>query len=128
ATVLALPGMAWSQTLSWDFHSLDDWNATESTGIWNPVEGQIQAPLATNGSASQIVSFGDGSDGHFENGPSQIGISANGAQIVFDTDLKSVYQFQSFTLSPGHLIEVIGSNPLQIKVLGDVKIDGDMDL
>lgn len=74
-----------------------------------------------NGDENREINFGDGSDGAFADGPAQTGITiAGGPTITIDTDVKSTYQFTSFSASG--TVTVTGSRPLVIRVRGDATL------
>lgn len=99
--------------------------AQSSLGIVaNTVLGQVQASLAPSGAVGKEVDFGNGSDGVFNDGPPQTGISVSGPNITFDTGAKSKFNFKTFNLSVGNTINVIGPNPLWIRVLGNATVSG----
>jgi hypothetical protein len=81
-----------------------------------------------NGDGGRRLEFGDGRDGPFADGPAQSGISVVGATITFDTTVKSVYQFSSFTLSAGHTLVAQGARPLVIRVAGAATFAGTVHL
>lgn len=81
-----------------------------------------------NGEEGREISFGTGSDGAFSDGPTQTGISVVAFTITFDTSVKSVFNFSSFTLSAPFTIQVNGSSPLTIRVTGDTTIAGTINL
>lgn len=81
-----------------------------------------------NGEEGRQLSFGSGEDGAFLDGPTQTGITVAGATITFNTDVKSVFQFTSFTLTPGNTLRAVGSTPLTIRVVGASLIQGTVSL
>ncbi len=120
-----------ADTFTLDLTSPQYFNRSASTGLWNTVDGRIQAALVANGNPDKTIDFGDGSDGDFNDGPAQTGITVTPGTpgtITFDTTVKSEYQFTSFTLTTAFNIEVTGSNPLRIRVLGDTWIEGNIVL
>jgi hypothetical protein len=76
------------------------------------------------GEEGRSIEFGSGADGEFADGPTQTGITVVGAAIAVNTDVKSVYEFSSFTLSGGFTMTVSGSLPLFIRVTGASTIAG----
>ena len=77
------------------------------------------------------IDVGDGSDGAFDsetyNGTSIAGITGTAPSITIDTDAVThlgVYNFTDFKVAEGHTITVNGSNPLQLFVQLDTKVDG----
>lgn len=102
-------------------------DASQSTGLWNTIDGRIEAALAASGGdATRVVDFGSGVDGAFADGPDQTGISVAGATVTINTSVKNVYQFQSFSLSSGTTLQVTGSQPLILRVRGPVTLDGNV--
>lgn len=76
------------------------------------------------GEEGRLILFGGGGDGVFNDGPAQTGIGVAGANITVNTDVKSVYEFSSFTLSGADTMTVTGSLPLIIRVTGTTSIAG----
>lgn len=74
------------------------------------------------------ISFGDGIDGEFNNGPTQTGITVSGTTITIDTSVKANFAFTNFTLSSGYTINTTGANPLVIRVSGQTSIAGTLSL
>lgn len=81
-----------------------------------------------NAEAGRRLEFGSGADGAFADGPAQTGITVALPIITINTDVKSVYEFTSFTLSGGVTINATGSVPLVIRVLGPATIAGQIHL
>ncbi len=81
-----------------------------------------------NGDAGRLLTTGSGRDGAFLNGPSQTGITVVGANISINTDVKSIYEFSSFTLGAGFTITAVGSAPLIIRVAGVTTLAGTFTL
>ncbi len=110
-----------------DLSSTELYDASQSTGFWNSGSSRIQAPLSPGGVAGAEINFGDGSDGVFNDGPLQTGISNGGANTFYiDTDVKSVYQFTSFTTSAPVYLILQGAQPLVIRSLGNISIAGNV--
>lgn len=117
-----------AETLTVDFTSTAQLNATETTAFWNLADGRIEAPRAVGGVAGSELDFGDGSLGDFSDGPQQTRISVAGNTITLDTSTSGEFQFRSFSLSAGKTLQVTGTNPLVIRVLGATSILGTVDL
>lgn len=123
--VFASPMLASAGTFTADFSSPAQWDTTAtSTALWDTVNQRISAAISANGVE---IGFGDGSDGVFNDGPTQTGIAVSGANITITTSpTKSTFNFTSFNLSDGKTITVLGTEPLVIRVLGSVTIAGDI--
>jgi hypothetical protein len=119
---------AFSSTLTVDLTDINNFDATISSGVWNPSSGQIQGALAPGGDAQRVINFGTGADGVFSDGPSQTGITVSGTTITLNTDTKSTYNFKTFTLSAGYTLNVTGSQVVRLRVLGNVTIAGTISL
>lgn len=124
AAFCALSTPARTDTLDVDFKSNLYFDKTASTGLWNIGTGQIQAPVSLSGTAGSELSFGDGSDGEFKDGPTQAGVTAASSTVTINTDVKSEFQFTSFTLSSGVTMTITGSKPAVIRVLGATVLAG----
>lgn len=110
-----------------DFSSFSQWDTTAGdTGLWDTVDQRIQAAVSANSVVD--INFGDGSDGAFNNGPTQTGITVSGNSITLDTDTKATFNFSSFNLSNGFTLKATGSQPLTIRVLGTGTIAGTIDV
>jgi hypothetical protein len=77
---------------------------------------------------------GTGVDGDFDSatydGSSIPGITGTWPNITIDTDEVShagSYNFATFTVRTGHVVRVRGSNPLILKSLGDVTVNGTLN-
>ncbi len=77
-----------------------------------------------DGEESRRLEFGSGRDGVFSDGASLPGMSVVGAAVTVNTDVKSVFEFSSFTLSGGTTLTATGSAPLIIRVTGSATIAG----
>ncbi|MCB0392362.1 MAG: hypothetical protein KDD58_13800 [Bdellovibrionales bacterium] len=104
--------------------------------IWNTLSGDLEPPIHifnfNNGSGleSKNIDPGDGRHGVFdistyanfsENGD----VSSNVIRI--NTDQYPILYFKSFDLQATWRIRPTGTQPLVIKVLGDMQIDGEID-
>jgi len=77
-----------------------------------------------NGETGRELNFGIGADGAFPDGQTQTVITVAGAPITFTTDVKSTFNFTSFTLTGGNTLRAVGSSPLVIRVTGASLIQG----
>lgn len=98
--------------LTEDFTDSSHWDAANSTGLWNIVSHAAEAGRVSAASASQSISFGDGSDG----------VLSTSSGYTFNTDQHpNGYHFISIDISGG-TIQVQGSNPLVIHSLSTIRI------
>lgn len=122
---LFLPALSFAaQTFTLDLSSRAYFDEAGSNGLWDSYHQKIGAAVAPNADSSKRIDFGDGSDGVFLDGPAQTGITVSGSAITIDTNQKSSFRFTTFTLSAGTALNVTGSEPLVIRVLGPVTIAG----
>src|SRR5690606_16168435 len=128
AAVFTFSGSVFASTLSLNLSSSSTYDLGSSTGLIDLQNGKFRSAVAKNGGAGQEISFGNGSDGAFTNGPTQSGISVSGTTITIDTDVKATFQFTRFQLDSGYTIQVNGSQPLVIRVLGAVTVAGTFSL
>jgi hypothetical protein len=123
--------IAFADEIVFNFSSPSQWNLREpttsetwKTGFLNVRDARIQTPVASGGIASKELRLGFGTDGAFNDGPAQTGITVALPTITFNTDVKSTYEFTSFALGTGNTVLVTGSRPLVIRVLGAVTLNG----
>ena len=89
------PRGARAETYTFNLGSTAELDTASSTGIWNTASEGIQSAVApdrstaTAATTSIDISFGDGSDGAFSDGPAQTGISISGNTITILSDTKS---------------------------------------
>lgn len=101
-----------------DFTTLDAWDSSTSTGLWNIVTHAAQAGRVANSQSTRPISFGDGSDGTV--------VTSGG--YTFDTDTHpNGYNFVRLSITGG-TITVRGRNPLVIRSLTTVTITPTLDL
>jgi hypothetical protein len=117
---------AQSYTIPFNDEELVDFSST--TGLWNTVDGRLEASVAPSGTIGHEVDFGDGSDGEFSNGSSVAGISDVGTTVTIDTDINNDFNFTNFFLDPGYTLEIQGNNALTIRARGEIRIEGTVDL
>jgi len=105
-------------------------SSAATPGLWNVASGRLQAPLAPAGVVINMISFGDGSNGSFNDGPSNstAGITVGAGSVIFNTDVQADYSFSSFSLNGPFTLTVTGSQPLVIRSLGAITIAGAVDL
>jgi hypothetical protein len=110
--------------------------AAGSTGVWNAATGTLHVPLVVNRSGgansaqeNEAVVIGNGTDGVFD-ASTAASFDINGGSTPGTTTLLTsrVYEFSSFTLTAGSTLRGQGTDPLQIRIQGDARIDGLVDL
>lgn len=111
--------------LTEDFSNPLQCDFTATTGVWNSYAKQAQAGVfggnapdtpGAPGDATRAVSFGNGSDG-----------AVDSVGYTFDTNKAGGYQFTRLTITGG-TINIIGNQPLRIRVLGPVNISAPIDI
>jgi hypothetical protein len=113
--------LVWGETYTFDLTDINEFDLSASTGSVNLTAGRIQSGAEADGTE---LDYGDGSDGAFNDGPTQSGITGGGASFTINTDVKSEFNFTTFNISGGVTVSVTGSQPLVIRVLGDATIAG----
>jgi len=99
-------------TLVENFLDISQWDAANSTGLWNIVDQAAEAGRVTGAVASQTISFGDGS----------AGVLNSSTGYTFNTNsYPNGFNFISVNITGG-TIQVTGSNPLIIRSLSTVNI------
>lgn len=127
--------LAHARSLTVDFQTLDYYSSS-STAVWNIVSQKAHLPfyittptVRTSIPTGGTISIGTGADGAF-NVDTYVSFDVNqGAtpnEVTLDTS--RTYQFTTFVLPTGVTLRGQGSIPLEIYVLGDVTIDGTIDL
>jgi hypothetical protein len=123
-------------TISYGFgvwYQTDD--STAETGFNQAGAVNNSTIVAGSGAGASVyllgATGGSGVDGDFDSatydGSSIPGITGTWPNITIDTDEVShtgSYNFATFTVRTGHIVRVRGSNPLIIKSLGDVVVNG----
>ncbi|MCB0412177.1 MAG: hypothetical protein KDD22_06595 [Bdellovibrionales bacterium] len=103
--------------------------------VLNSVEGKLHPPLFIKGYTGSTAdgfrfSVGNGSDGNFiESRYAEFSTNGDlsGNIIRVNTNTTPQLQFQNFTLASGWTLKPEGSNPLVIRALGTVVIEGRID-
>ena len=91
---------------------------------------QVRSYNTGSGFQNKDIDPGDGRHGNFElstYASFSVNSDVSGQIISIDTDQYSVLYFKNFTLEENWKIKPTGSQPLIIKVLGDMIINGEID-
>ncbi|HEX4925943.1 MAG TPA: hypothetical protein VFV50_17760 [Bdellovibrionales bacterium] len=122
-------------TVTEDFNSRSYFNSTLSTLVWNQALGRLQPTLKVAGweinagfpQPDITYSVGDGSHGPFNRSTYanfSVGGDLSNDTIRLDTSLYPELKVTEFTLDAGWTLEPVGDNPLIIRSLSDVTING----
>lgn len=125
--------ICWAQrTITESFTSAA--NKDSSDMVWNIARGELHPPLLVkaydDGSGAADLSFlvGDGSDGSFSSLSDYTRFaSVSSGTIYLNTDVYDNLQFTNVHILANYVLRPYGSNPLVMRVLGDVQIDGTID-
>ncbi len=103
-----------------------------ATAIWNHATGAVTPTLLVKAwndgvARNSALDVGDGSLGDFDsttwaNFASSIDLSSK--IITIDTNAYPILKFRNFILDAGWTLDLTGSNPLVIDVLGDMTVNG----
>jgi hypothetical protein len=120
---------AFAGTVTEDFSTSTNFDATNSTAVWNSALKMVHTPIAIDPTTgvgvnenSPVIDVGDGSDGPFNittYANFSEGGSTAGNVITINTDLKPALNFTDFNLASGWTIKGKGSKALWIKVQGN---------
>ena len=138
--ILFLTGLLWSglaqaqvsKQVVESFNTIT--NLSSSTAVWNTVRGEIHPPIFVDnydaglGATDLAVDVGDGQHGSYTSVSDyrRFG-SVSGNTIYLDTNTYTELQFTDVTILTGYTLTATTSNPIVMKVLGSVTIDGDID-
>ncbi|MEZ4872399.1 MAG: hypothetical protein R2827_09195 [Bdellovibrionales bacterium] len=128
--ILIASQMAYGRSVSLDLITSSTF-INSSQLIRNTAKGFLHPPIEIAGhdAGTTPINLGDGSDGAFDSST----YAAFASQpivsnvIVIDTDVRTELNVTNFTLEAGYTLRPEGSQPLKIRVLGDVVINGDID-
>lgn len=82
----------------------------------------VGTDIGPTAESPRFVDLGDGSDGPFNASTYTNFGTVSGSKIILNLDSKNTFNFTDFVLEAGYVIEPIGSKPLIIKSLLDVRI------
>jgi len=130
--------VAFADTLTDDFSTRNNFPTSSGELIANQALGTLHPPLqitsyksiCDGGTTSTGVDFGDGSHGSFDSTTySRFGtiIGSGPYTLTINTDTYPVIYATDFTLDAAYTLTATGSQPLVIKALRDVTINGIID-
>ena len=131
--VLLFAGDLFALTLDYDL-STSLYSSGE--GVWNAAQGRIEPQLHVrsydNGSGPQNMdlSLGSGEHGVFNASTYQNfdrDGSIDGGVIEIDTSVFTELLLTGFHLESGYTLRPVGDQPLVLKIIGDVQVDGTID-
>jgi hypothetical protein len=100
------------------------------TAIWNQALGRLHSTLRVMnykvGFTPLDFSVGDGSDGDFDVSTYANFGTVSGSTLRLDTDAHPILNVTNFHLAAGWTLQPVGSNPLIIRSLSDVTIEGNI--